>query len=138
MPAYAAIRPKSSPGTSGQRFEVMFWPYPDAVYTFTYSYIILPGTITTTQYPLGGMAHAETIMASCLDIAHAYVRSSDDTRARQRIDFMSRLAASVNLDRSAMTPPTLGYNGDASTHGWTEDRAGVGLNVRVRYQGVLY
>lgn len=114
-PRYAAIRPLFSDGTSGQRFEIMFWPKPDASYTLRYKYMVSPNDITdAAKWPLGGMFHADTILQSCLSIAELRV---NDERGVQWQAFMERLAASVHHDRNQMTPETLGYNADASLMG---------------------
>ena len=111
-PKYAAIRPKAVDMTDGQRFEVMFYPDPDSSYTLSYAYTPMVDNIASgTPYPLGGMVHSETILASCLSVAEERL---DDERGERYIDFMERLRASIDYDVRAFTPETLGYNGDNS------------------------
>jgi hypothetical protein len=77
IPQYAAIRPKTSTGSTGQRFEVMWWPIPDDVYTLTYRYEAYQGILTSElPYPLGGMKHSELILESCLAVAE--LRANDE------------------------------------------------------------
>jgi len=112
-PKYAAIRPKAFTGAAGQRFEIIFHPTPDATYTLTYAYTALVNQLTAQYpYPLGGMAHGETILESCLAIAEE--RMNDGERGLHHTKFLERLAASVVRDAEAMRQEFFGYNGDAS------------------------
>ncbi len=114
IPRIAAIRPKSSDGSDGQRFELMLQPEPSTNYTLSYSYEALINKLTTTyKYPLGGMAHAETIKESCLAAAEAL---EDDNPGSHNGLFMQRLATSIRHDNVANTPEYLGYNSDRSVH----------------------
>ena len=111
-PRYAAVRPKSSDGGNGQRFELMLWPMPDAAYTLRYKYHALPSKITASKpYPLGGEIHSETILESCLAIAEQRLENSSGIHTQK---FQERLAASCAMDRQLQTPDTMGYNGDPS------------------------
>lgn len=110
MPQVAAIRWKASDGTTGQRQEVLFWPIPDSVYHLTYRYAVLPDAIATAKpWPLGGMGHAETILASCFAAAELRL---EDARGERWAAFMDRLAASIALDRESH-PESLGFNLDS-------------------------
>lgn len=111
-PQYFAVRPKTTDGTVGQRFEIMFWPTPDAVYNFSYRYMILASTLSSGfPYPYGGAALAECVMASCLAAAEAM--ELDIPQGPNYAKFMGLLAAGVNHDLR-MGPKFLGYNGDGS------------------------
>ena len=111
-PLYFAIRPRYSDGTSGQRFEAIFYPTPDAAYTLTYHYVALLLKLSASYpYPFGGMAHAETILESCLAIAEERM---DDAKAVHAQKWIERLVASVNSDRRR-APEFMGYNGDRSS-----------------------
>lgn len=111
-PAVAAVRPKTTDGSDGQRFEIMFAPIPNDAYTLSYRKQILPDALTgTVTYPYGGSIHAETIEASCLAIAEL---QEDETKGPQWDYFLSRLAVSIQSDKSAYSAEFLGYNGDES------------------------
>ena len=111
-PRYAAVRPKSSDGSNGQRFELMLWPQPDAAYTLRYQYHALPSKLTTgNPYPLGGEVHAETILESCLAITEQRLENAAGVHTQK---FQERLAASCAMDRMLHTPDVMGYNGDPS------------------------
>ncbi len=95
-PQYCAIRPKTFDPTTGQRYEVEFWPAPDSSRTLRYDFPILPAVLSVAnKYPMGGAQHSETILASCLAVAK---RGAEDEAAY--IDrYRRRLAASVDLDK---------------------------------------
>lgn len=139
-PRMFAVRTKAFV-TTGQRYELLFYPTPDAAYTLTYAYDAYTGAITTTQYPLGGMAHAETILASCLDIAAQYLKSNEQSDRAVKLSisnrnlFLDRLAASISQDRGSMVPDHLGPNLDRSDgrHWSKQDQLSA-----VTYQNVLY
>ncbi len=115
-PRLAAIRPKATSGTVGQRFEVLLWPCPDAVYNLTYRYVSLPDKMTdTNRFPLGNVPHGETLLASCLAIAE---ERYNDVSGVQRRYFMERLAASVAFDTQNTAPERLGYNGNPRSTPW--------------------
>lgn len=113
-PRYAAIRAKAPALTStGQIYEIIFWPTPDAVYTLTYRGTVNPDAMSASLiYPYGGMQHAETLRECCLWAAEEFFNDQADgvhKRAAQE-----RLAASVQRDRIAFQPENFGYNGDRS------------------------
>lgn len=119
FPIYCAIRPLTTAGTSvGQRFEVMFYPNPDATYILSYSYTPLTDVLNgTIIYPYGGATHAETILCSCLAVAEQRL---DDRKGEKWNDFMQKLQTSIDLDREAWTPESLGYNKNTA-HGMISD-----------------
>ena len=131
-PQYAAVRPKSSTGSTGQRFELLVYPTPDGVYTMEYRFNVLTGKLTVSlPYPLGGAEHGDTIMESCLSVAE---QIKNNERGLHTLAFKERLAASVSYDRRMFSPPTLGYNGDNS-----DSRGGHSVAVRYpEYEGVIY
>ncbi|OHB56133.1 MAG: hypothetical protein A2Y07_01280 [Planctomycetes bacterium GWF2_50_10] len=112
-PSMAAIRPKASDGTSGQRFEIIFWKSPNDIYVLSYRKIVLLNKLSETNpYPLGTMAHGETILESCLSIAEQ--RLNDGNKGTHFEQFRVRLAASIMFDRQSTRANFLGYNGDRS------------------------
>lgn len=111
-PRFAAIRPLNNDGRSGQRFELLLWPSPDATYNLTYRYKVLAQKLSDTKpYALGGMAMGEVVMASCLAQAENHV---NDERGVRQQKFLERLSAQVSADREAITPQFFGYNADGS------------------------
>lgn len=93
----------------GQRFRLLVWPLADTDYTLSFPYVLLPSAISGAQpYCYGGMAHVETVLASCLERAEFY---RDNTRGVNWANWMDRLSASVSIDRR-MRPVGLGMNRD--------------------------
>jgi len=130
-PMMFAIRPKSSTGIAGQRFEALFYPEPDTAYTLHYRYSVNPPKLSDDYpYPLGGMRHAETILQSCLAIAEQ--RMNDDA-GKDTAKFMQMLDASVKYDQVMHAPAFLGYNGDNSNLGGDP----IGQSYYVTYNGSL-
>jgi len=110
---YCAIRPKSTDGATGQRFEVVFYPCPNSTYTLEFQDIPLIDALSETYpYPWGGEPHTETILASCLAVAEERL---EDGRGEKYQYFMERLNASIAYDVKANTPETLGYCGDGDS-----------------------
>lgn len=111
-PVYCAIRPKAFDADVGQRFEMLLYPEPDAEYVITFRKIVMPAKLSSGDpYPLGGPRHGETIMSSIL--AFAEKRFNDEAGIHTQ-DFITKLAASISLDRTINAPHVLGYNGDRS------------------------
>lgn len=134
---FAAIRMRSTDGTTGQRFEVIWWPTPDAVYTMGYRYRVQPDNLSdAAPYPYGGMVHAETILASCLAIAEERIK---DERGVKWDSFMTKLAQSIAYDRS-LGQQYFGYNGDRSdSRDSLSDRSHRYIgNNNVTFNGVEY
>lgn len=119
-PCECAIRAKTTTGVTGQRYEIMFWPTPDAAYTLSYKYTVLTDALSSSfPYPYGGMSHAETILASCLDVAER--KENNMPQGPESLNYQKRLAASISHDlRKA--PKFLGYNGDPSMGGHVYER----------------
>jgi hypothetical protein len=108
-PQRFAIRPKTFTAATGQRYELMFDPVPDAAYIFTYTYRVRPDTLGSAEYPYGGMEHSETILASCLSAAEL---RRNDAHGPFHAQFLERLQASISFDREVGAPATLGCDGD--------------------------
>lgn len=101
-PQYAAVRPKTTKGQSHQRWEVLLYPTPDASVSVEYRYTVAAADLgDDNPFPLGGVAHAETVLASCLAVAEDR-ESPDSTKARQL--FNQRLAASIHVDKRVGKP----------------------------------
>lgn len=129
-PLYFAVRPKNTTvsATAGQRFELMFYPIPDAAYVLSYEMVHQLDMISATYaYPLGGAAHGETIKAACL--AAAELMENDIADGPRESNYLKLLASSIREDQVAYQAEFLGYNGDNSdhSHGLPEVRRLAGL-----------
>lgn len=131
-PLVAAVQPlkETKPGR-GQRFQLYLWPLADQAYTLRVAYYLTPDALTSHHpFPLGGMAHAETILQSCLSIAE---QKLDDAMMVHTAKFKERLIASVNLDRR-LKPQKLGYNRDRSDDRYSDPSDRHWLNT-ITYNG---
>lgn len=152
VPAYFAVRPWRDPnmdrignqGNIGQytRYEVIFFPRPDATYRLSYRYLFVfpgladllaTGNATTEMWPPGMAYHHETILASCLAVAEEY---ADSPNGKHKENFRNRIAASVALDRKSAGAAYLGTNDDKSDTLYSQGRASP--RVTVTYNNVLY
>jgi hypothetical protein len=119
-PFFAAVRPKKhDTTTTGQRYEIMFYPLPYSVYTISYKYRVLPEMLVTTtiEYPYGGMEHAETLRAACIAAAEEKENGNrlggNPVYDKKKL-FQERLAASIQLDKMKNGVDYYGYCGDRS------------------------
>ena len=111
-PPHAAVQVQRTDGSVGQRYKILFWPEPDGAYDLTYKYLALPGKLTSTlPYPYGGMAHAETLIESCLSVAES--RLDDEFGLHNQL-FLKQLGASISIDSRHQRAEFLGYNKDGS------------------------
>jgi len=114
-PEYAALQPKSFDATVGQRWQIIFFPAPSAVWTFYGRYKIRPLMIDGTDlYPLGGTAMAEVFLESCLAVAEK--RFVEDSKIHHE-EFMRLLLQAIDHDADVFSPDFLGYNADRSEAG---------------------
>lgn len=101
-------------GTSlerGQRKELRVFPAADQDYTLTFTYYLLPGTLTAIRpYPYGGAQHSDTITEACLAAAEL---KKDNLQGVHAAKFMERLKASIAADRKNK-PQKIGVNRDRS------------------------
>lgn len=82
----------------GQRFQLYWFPTTDVAFTAQVAYYHLGSYLDGThQYFVGGSAHTETILESCLSIAEQ--RYDDIPNGVHSQKFFERLAASVAVDR---------------------------------------
>jgi len=124
-PQLAAIRPKSSDGTSGQIQEVIFWPIVDGIYTLSYRYSVICNQLSETKpYPLGGMQHSQTILEACL----AEAEGSDDQTGFHENQFLKQLTASIATDQR-QSPGIIRGRSQGNS---------VRVGNLVTYNGVLY
>mgnify|MGYP003114411810 CR=1 FL=1 len=101
-PQYAAVRPKIMKGGRHQAWEVVLYPTPSESASLNYRYTVAAANLSDERpFPLGGVAHAETALASCLAVAEDR-ESPSETKARQL--YGQRLLASVHLDKRVAKP----------------------------------
>jgi hypothetical protein len=94
-PRYFAIRPKVSVDGVATRYEVIFYPVPDATYTLSYRYAVEPGSLdAANSMPLGGAVHGETILEACL----AAAEKLNDEEGLHSKRFAERMSASIQMD----------------------------------------
>jgi len=136
-PRAASIFQTGATGTAGTSYRIRFYPVPDKVYRLVYDQINEPAALTSSQVPLGGDLHAETILASCLAIAEQYFIPNSPHGYKQ--NYMDRLRASVELDRNATRSDNLGYSGDPAQERFIDARQGrFRPDNRVTVQGTQY
>lgn len=135
IPRLCAVRPKTTTGTTGQRFELLLFPTPNAVYTLSYRYNVLPSKLTqSAPYPYGGSAHSETLLQSCLAIAEQRADNDAEKLYHYKL-FLDRLRASIALDNNRNRQEFFGYNGDRSDELQTRRHVRTSLST---YNGTLY
>jgi hypothetical protein len=138
FPEVAAIVPINSTGSAeGQRHNLSVWPTPvsGATMTLTYKYHALQNALTLSRpFALGGAAHFETLLSSCLAMAEDFM---EDQRGPKWARWMERLTASVGHDRHLVSAKTrYGYVGDPSMNrGWSPDYRNINA---VTFDGTLY
>jgi hypothetical protein len=114
-PRIGAIIAAASDGSAGQRFELMLYPAPAAVYVLNYRYSVLAANLNSSNpYPLGGATHAQTILAAMKAAAeNEYDKEVYGGRGPCMADFLSKLAASIGMDRR-LDSGYIGHNVDRS------------------------
>lgn len=136
-PVKGAIRQKKDPQTGGTRYEIIFWPVPDAAYELHYRYRVSPDDNLEVIH--GGQAHMQTIIESCLGVAESMLRRRE--RRHEQL-FMERLLASISYDQQLASPKSLGYNRDNSDGHYldaSDDLHRLGYAERgVTYNGIQY
>ena len=114
-PELFSIEPASWPDASDQAeqaFHLRFYPFANQATSLSLRQRLAPdGLSNDADSPLGGVAHYETIMASCLAIAEEF---GDTPSSKYRDLFIQRLTASIMADRTGMYASNFGYNGDSS------------------------
>lgn len=101
-PQFFAISVKSTIDSSPTRYEVRFFPTPDATYSLSYQYNVTPSSLSElNSTPLGGARHAKTILEACL--AEAEKKIGDEEGIHEK-KFMELLSASIAADRELAKP----------------------------------
>ncbi len=135
-PQFAAIRVLSTAVTTeSSRYEVIFFPTPDASYTLSYKYYVQIDMVSdTANYPVGGMESAECLRAACMAAAEEQKNdgSSDWTQR-----FTALLEACLFRDKQKERD-YFGYMGDRSdSMGYPRD-PNDNMPVVATYNGVEY
>lgn len=113
-PRAAAIRPKTTDGSTGQRYVLMLWPAPNAQYILHYRYDVYPNDLTETYpYPYGGSVHGQTLLESVLAAAE---REGDDRESVHSQRFERRLLASVDADKKKFAADHYGFLDERSNY----------------------
>lgn len=109
-PTMYAERAVAQGGTNGQRWKIMLYPSPSAVYTLHGTMRIHPlGPNGTQEYLYGGAEHSQTIIESCLAQAELQIDGQPGAHAAE---FLNCLHTSIMLDNQMHAPEVLGYNGN--------------------------
>lgn len=109
-PFMAAVRVKPSDGGTGTRYQLIVYPSPDGNYDVSFRYKINPLELESdVALPLGGQAHAQTLIEACLAAAELSVGGAPGPH---EAEFTRRLVASVGHDLKVTCPDTFGYLGD--------------------------
>lgn len=124
-PSLYAIEPVVFVPATGQRWQVLFWPTPDAAYTLNYSYRVQAAEMTAdAEFPHGGQAHGETILQAAL-MVHEQRNSSmigPQTIIYQGADGRGgMLAESIRRD-ARNKPSNLGRGAIPSVHRTVDTR----------------
>lgn len=114
-PVLFAVEPDTWPVANDQAeqtFHLRFYPFANQATSLSLRQRLAPdGLSNDADSPLGGVAHYETIVASCLAIAEEF---GDTPSSKYRDLFIQRLTASIMADRTGMYASNFGYNGDSS------------------------
>lgn len=112
-PAMAAVQwLKGTTSDVSQRAQLYVFPEADAAYTLKAAFYLHPDALSDTYpYAVGGAAHAETLLESCLAVGEE--RRDDMANGPHFQAFMRCLAASIRQDQR-LKPQWFGKNRDRS------------------------
>lgn len=137
-PSIAAVKPVSTDGSGGQRWNLMVFYTPDQAYTMNYAYSVLPDApiASTNEYLYGGAKFGEAIMAAC---RAACEMETTDRQGGHWAYFVAMLQAAINEDREASGVHTLGRMQRMEEIPYaSRDWAQHNSNGTVVYDGVTY
>ena len=101
-PLYYSIFPKTFDPTVGQRWQISFYPTPDAdenTVAISYRYTRVPDRLTNTNvYPAGGAQYGETLLYAFLAASEAM--TDDDAQGMYQQKFQESLAQAIRNDES--------------------------------------
>ena len=123
-----ALRPKKyTTGTSSIRWEVVFFPAPDAVYPLEYSYHILVNKLVNDDdAPVCGAEHSQTLRAYCLAEVESFDKEMADVWTTK---LPLLLAQSIKKD---------GKKSARSVGVMSERDVGYYRVIEVQYNNILY
>jgi hypothetical protein len=132
-PRYAAVRAKTEDRTTGQRWEILFWPRPSVSHTISYQYEAYSGALSDSYpYPLGGMSLAELFTESCLAVAEQ--RLNDEVGLHTQA-YQALLVDAVARDRKR-SPRHYGYMGHREPYYERKRHGDTGGTYPISYEGV--
>jgi len=110
-PQYFSIQAGEYHATTGQKYEVKFWPESDGAYDFYFTYIIEPEKpVNTTDLFIGGSYTSEVILQCALGIAEI---QEEEKGGLQEVKAQQMLNALIGYDKKN-SPKTLGTMTDPS------------------------
>lgn len=96
-PKYASISVLDGRAT---KYQVTFYPTPDAALTVNFTYDIAPKDLSeSSPIPLGGPMHAETIIEACLAAAEKHLNDEEGLHEKK---FLECLARSIVADQNLL------------------------------------
>ncbi len=124
-PQLFAIRTGDYSPETGQRYEMIFWPMPDATYVLTYPYTIMPAAMAnTTDIPIGGIETTEVIKEFCL--AAAETEADEVTGVHSNLAQME-LVKAITADKER-APRHLGSMSGRRPSAWEYARGSTRIN----------
>lgn len=101
--------------TEGQRWELIVWPTPDAVYTLGFRYQPQPSKLSASNpYPYGGASHSALLVAAVR--AAAEYLYDDQGSGRHMQQFLRLLTSSISQDVDMLEPDYVGQMLDRRNH----------------------
>ena len=125
-PEYFALKPSAYSKEVGQKWEVIFYPTPNAAYTLFYRYRISPPKLENdTDYPVGGPDVAIVLKQLCLAEAES---AMDEESGIQEGKAAALLADAIRND-NRKRPHSLGFFGDGEVfNNWELARGSYRVN----------
>jgi hypothetical protein len=112
-PEYYALRMGDYDPQIGQVYEIVFWPTPDAAYTYTYEYIMEPEKPSNDDDVfIGGATASECILEMALAVAELQEDDTVGIHTQTAIGLLNQLIA----EDKKRTPKGLGLNLDPSIY----------------------
>jgi hypothetical protein len=100
QPSYYAVEPKAFDGTTGQRWQLLLAPVPDAVYAISYRYsLIVDALEDDTKFPPGGAMYCDVILQAALAAAE---RTSGDVAGHHEQLYQMMLREAIARDATTM------------------------------------